>query len=77
MAPQFMDSAFTYGVGITTDRTSVLPEFDHSSPSYVKGIRMLIFKFLVLWYVKLRGGVEGFRRFERTMNYHLYDLIFF
>ena len=77
MAPQFRYSVITYGVGISTDPTSVLPEFDHSSPFYVKGTRMLTFKILVLWYVKLRGGVGRFRRFERTLSSHLYDLIIF
>jgi hypothetical protein len=77
MAPQFRYSAFTYGVGISTDPTSVLLEFDHSSPFYVNGIRMLMFKILVLWYVKLRRGVDRIRRFERTLKFHLYDFIIF
>lgn len=47
MALQFIDPAITYAVGIGTDPNSVLPEFDHSSPFYVKGIKMLTFKILV------------------------------
>jgi hypothetical protein len=64
-------------VVINTEPTSFLPEFDQPSPFYVKRTIMLKLKILILWYVKLRGKNDRFRRFERTLNTLLNELIIF